>query len=212
MILYRKLQNKVLDSLSDIIKWISVPVVIHLNILPFIAALLSTLFFNGMYDLFKFFSYTVTHNLGELIAIYTGAVLGYKFLLEPRPSAKEGGGQVDAAKIALATILINNGKDNVIIQIKDIVQITAATPYISIRIENKDYLYLETLKSICGQLDSNIFIRVHKSTIVNISKVSSFKSRLNGDYDLLLTDGSSLRLSRTYAVDFKTRFAIGTSG
>ncbi|ULT27227.1 MULTISPECIES: LytR/AlgR family response regulator transcription factor [Sphingobacterium] len=183
------------------------PVVIHLSILPFIAALFSTVFFNGVYDLFKFFSYTLTHHLGELIAVYTGFVIGYKYLMEPTTSK-----QMEESKPALDTIVINNGKDNVIIQIADIVQITAATPYISIHLENKRYLHAETLKAICERLDSNTFIRVHKSTIVNISKVRSFKSRLNGDYDLLLTDSSSLRLSRTYAADFKTRFATGTSG
>ena len=118
---------------------------------------------------------TLTYNLGKLIAVYSSFVIGYKYLIEPSLSKQMG-----ESKIALNTI-----------------EITAATPYISIHLEKRKYLYSETLKTICDQLDNNTFIRIHKSTIVNISKVRSFKSRLNGDYDLLLTDGSSLRLSRT---------------
>ncbi|WP_254788460.1 LytR/AlgR family response regulator transcription factor [Cellulophaga baltica] len=89
------------------------------------------------------------------------------------------------------------------------IQITSATPYICIHLENKRHLHSETLKSMCGQLDSNVFVRVHKSSVVNISKVSSFKSRLNGDYDLQLANGDLVRLSRTYATDFKNRFGAG---
>lgn len=56
------------------------------------------------------------------------------------------------------------------------------------------------------KLDTRTFVRVHKSTIVNLEKVSSFKSRLNGDYDLLLKNGTIVRLSRTYAANFKNEF------
>ena len=103
-------------------------------------------------------------------------------------------------------IVINNGKENTIVNIEDIVLITSATPYILIHLDNRQYLHSETLKSICNVIDNNVFIRVHKSTVVNISKVSSFKSRLNGDYDLQLINGDTTRLSRTYVAAFKKHF------
>ncbi|WP_250629758.1 LytTR family DNA-binding domain-containing protein [Aureibaculum algae] len=59
------------------------------------------------------------------------------------------------------------------------------------------------------QLDNKAFIRVHKSTIVNFNKVASFKSRLNGDYDIFLKNGVKLRLSRTYVANFKSNFKNG---
>ncbi|RYF37203.1 MAG: LytTR family transcriptional regulator, partial [Cytophagaceae bacterium] len=46
----------------------------------------------------------------------------------------------------------------------------------------------------------------HKSCIVNITKVRSYQSRLNGDYDLLLSNEVVLRVSRNYASGFKTAF------
>jgi DNA-binding LytR/AlgR family response regulator len=136
-----------------------------------------------------------------VVIVYTSFVLGYKYF-----SNRTQITEIKASKPTLDTIVINNGKENVIVNIEDILQITSATPYIFIHLENKKYLHSETLKSICNGLDSNVFVRVHKSTVINISKVRSFKSRLNGDYDLQLTNGELVRLSRTYAADFKNHF------
>lgn len=200
-VLYKRLERETLDSTLRTLTFIVSPIIAHLFILPFIAVVFSLLFYEGRYDLYKFFSYTLAQDLYKLIIVYAGFVLGYKYWTNrPKSIANE------RSEPALNTIIINNGKDNAVVNVKDIVQITSATPYIFIHLEKKKYLHSETLKSICGQLEENTFVRVHKSTVVNISKVSSFKSRLNGDYDLQLTNGDLVRLSRTYSVAFKKRF------
>ncbi len=205
-ILYHKLKRENIDSLGKTTLFIVAPVAIHFLLVPFIAFVLSGLFFEGRYDLYKFFSYTLAHDFYKLVVIYAGFILGYKYFrkgskisLSPRVQGND----------VLKKIVVNNGKDNTIVFVEDILQITSATPYIFIHLENKRYLYAETLKAICQQVDSNTFIRVHKSTVVNIAKVQSFKSRLNGDYDLLLVNGDTVRLSRTYATLFKKHFKTG---
>lgn len=201
LILYKRLQNGGLESHRQTAFFIVLPIVAHLFILPFVAVLFSVLFFEGRYDLYKFFSYTLAHDFYKLVIIYTSFVLGYKFFSKRIQTIAD----TDDKKL-LDKIVINNGKDNVIVDVCNIIQITSATPYIFIHLENKKYLHSETLKSICTQLDSNAFIRVHKSAVVNIKKVRSFTSRLNGDYDLLLTNGELVRLSRTYSTAFKNQF------
>lgn len=90
----------------------------------------------------------------------------------------------------------------------DIYQITAETPYISIQLNDKKYLHTETLKSMSTQLDNKVFVRVHKSSIINLDKVVSLKSRLNGDYDITLKNGAEIRLSRNYVADFKSKLKL----
>jgi hypothetical protein len=201
VILYKRMQNDSFDSYTKVTVLIVSSIAIHLLILPFVGVFFSVIFYEGRYDLYKFFFFTIAQDLYKLIVVYTTFVLGYKYFSN-RTQIKES----KVCKPTLTTIVINNGKENVIINIEDILQITSATPYILIHLQNKQYLHTETLKSVCLQLDSNVFVRVHKSTVVNITKVSSFKSRLNGDYDLKLTNGKLLRLSRTYAADFKNHF------
>src|SRR5690606_40968131 len=116
---------------------------------------------------------------------------------------------IKESKPKLDTIVINNGKENVIVNVEDIVQITYATPYISIHLESKKYLHSETLKSICKQLDSNVFVRVHKSTVVNILKTNSFKSRPHGHYHFPLKSGELVKVSRTYATEDRKERRVG---
>lgn len=201
VILHNRLKNKRLNSFPKMTTFIVFPIAIHLLILPFVGVFFSVLFYEGRYDLYKFFSYTLAQDLYKLVIVYTSFVLGYKYFSNPTRNI-----EIKEIKPTLDTIVINNGKENTIVNVEDIVLITSATPYIFIHLHNKQYLHSETLKSICNVLDSNVFIRVHKSTVVNISKVSSFRSRLNGDYDLQLINGEMTRLSRTYVADFKKHF------
>jgi hypothetical protein len=200
-ILYSRLKNGSLENYTNTTSYILSAIVIHLLVLPFVGAFFSVLFYSGRYDLYKFFSYTLSQDLYKVVIVYTSFVLGYKYFLNNTKAT-----EIRAGKPTLDNIVINNGKENVIVNVAEIFQITSETPYILIHLENKKYLHSETLKSISIQLDSNVFVRVHKSTVVNISKVCSFKSRLNGDYDLQLANGKLVRLSRTYAADFKKHF------
>lgn len=204
ILLYKRLKNEKLDSFSKTVRFIVTPIVAHFFIVPFFAAVFSLLFYEGRYDLYKFLSYTFAHDLYILVIVYTGYVLGYKYF-----STRSENIINTEYKPTLDAIVIHNGKYNVVVNVENIIQITSATPYIFVHLENKKHLHSETLKSICDQLDGNTFVRIHKSTVVNITKVRAFKSRLNGDYDLQLTSGDIVRLSRTYAADFKKYFNTG---
>lgn len=200
-LLSRILKNQNLDSLGKTTFFIVTPIIIHLIILPFVFLFFSVLFYNGRYNIYKILTYTLANDLYKLVLIYSVFVFGYRFLsykLTHPISSNE--------KSYIKTIIISNGKNNAVVEVNSIYQITADTPYIAIQLENKKYLHTATLKSISVQLNLNRFVRVHKSTIVNLDKVVSFKSRLNGDYDIFLKNGTELRLSRTYSANFKSKF------
>uniref|UniRef100_UPI0040495799 LytR/AlgR family response regulator transcription factor n=1 Tax=Gelidibacter sp. TaxID=2018083 RepID=UPI0040495799 len=201
IILYKTLQREQLDTFYKTLFYIVVPVSVHLVLLPFVFLVFSVLFYDGRYDLYKIVSFTLANDLYKLIFIYTVFVLGYKYFKESIPKTA-----IVKQKAALESILISQGKEVTIIKVYDIFTITSATPYITIQLEAKKLLHTETLKSIGEQLNNKQFVRVHKSAIVNVEKVVSFKSRLNGDYDLLLNNGHYIRLSRTYAAHFKSLF------
>ena len=201
MLLYEQLRKQRFTGRYSTALYIVIPVLVHFLFLPFVFLFFSVLFYGGRYDLYKILTYTLANDLYVLILVYSTFVLGYKHF------SKVASAKVPAeGSMPPETLVINNGKDNSIVRISEIVQIVAATPYVSIQLEHKKYLHTATLKSINDILDQNTFIRVHKSAIVNVHNVLSFKSRLNGDYDLQLKNGEEVRLSRTYAADFKNRF------
>jgi two-component system, LytTR family, response regulator len=42
------------------------------------------------------------------------------------------------------------------------------------------------------------FVRVHRSTIVNVQRVTELRSLNNGEFSVALIDGTTLKLSRSY--------------
>ncbi|WP_296385865.1 LytTR family DNA-binding domain-containing protein [Winogradskyella sp.] len=199
--LSRILKNQNLDSFGKTAFFIITPIIIHLLILPFVFLFFSVLFYNGRYDIYKILSYTLANDLYKLVLIYSVFVFGYRYL-----SYKLTDIISSNKKPYIENIIINNGKYNTVVEVSNIYQIKADTPYISIQLKDKKYLHKETLKSIFAQLNHQNFVRVHKSTIINLDKVVLFKSRLNGDYDIFLNNDAEIRLSRTYVSNFKSKF------
>lgn len=120
---------------------------------------------------------------------------------------KEPGVKADI-KSSISSILISdNNFKKILLQVDDILYFSANSPYVNINHSSKKYLHTETLKSLEAQLDNKQFIRIHKSFIVNLSKITSIRSRQNGDYDITLSDNTVLRVSRNYAKDFKSGFS-----
>ena len=84
------------------------------------------------------------------------------------------------------------------VRIDDIQHIEAAGNYVSLWVAGTEHLIRETLNAIEKQLDPEKFVRIHRSTIVNIEFVREIQSQSSGDYILLMRDGRKLTLSRTY--------------
>ncbi len=203
IILYVKLQRDKVDAALKKTIYIIGLVLIHIVALLFVFWISSFLFFDGRYDLYKILTYTLSNDLYKLAFVYGPFVLSFNYIRANRNQLT-----VSECNSYLESIIVRNGSHNTVLYVRDIFHLTAETPYVSIKLESKKYLQTGTLKSICEQLDPELYIRVHKSSIVNIEKVVSFKSRLNGDYDLLLRNGDQIRLSRTFASNFKKRFQL----
>ncbi|REL29822.1 LytR/AlgR family response regulator transcription factor [Thalassotalea euphylliae] len=62
--------------------------------------------------------------------------------------------------------------------------------------DDKPVLHRETLTSLEKQLDPNVFVRIHRSTIVRRSSVIELRPNENGDYSVILKSGEQLTLSR----------------
>jgi two-component system LytT family response regulator len=79
--------------------------------------------------------------------------------------------------------------------------------YVRIRADGEDLLVRERLRSFERELDPGQFIRIHRSTIVNVERVRELRHWFGGDYQVFLRDGTELRLSRSYRRRL-TRFTL----
>jgi two-component system LytT family response regulator len=95
-------------------------------------------------------------------------------------------------------IAVKNGTRITKLNVSTVLSIQADRPYTAIFSINQKFLHDESLKKLEELLDPDIFIRVHRSAIVNKNHVTEISSRKNGDYDAILTNQHSVRLSRHY--------------
>lgn len=96
------------------------------------------------------------------------------------------------------TITVKNGTRRIKIEISTILFIETDRPYTMINTTNQKILHDESLKTLGDLLDSQTFLRIHRSVIVNKNHITELISRKNGDYDGILSNGQSIRFSRHY--------------
>lgn len=80
----------------------------------------------------------------------------------------------------------------------DIRWIETVGDYLKIHLPDKARLVRMTLVGLMGKLDPRTFVRIHRSTVVNLKHVRKFTPSLYGEYNVELHDGTRLKVSRTY--------------
>ncbi len=76
--------------------------------------------------------------------------------------------------------------------------IDAAGDYMCVHSQGETHIMRMTMKKLEQELDPDILQRVHRSTIVNVHRVREMQSHINGEYFLTLSNGHTVKLSRSY--------------
>lgn len=160
--------------------------------------LFSMIFMDHTYGFQRNLYYTLSADLVKYLLIYAGLF----FYLLPVGKRQPPTFHLQPVSLPSATLLVTEGKTSTPIPLTDISHIHSADPYIAIYASGKKHLMAQSLTGIKEHLDAR-FIRIHRSTIVNAKAVSKWTSRGNGDYDVMLTDGTMVRLSRNYVRAFR---------
>ena len=70
--------------------------------------------------------------------------------------------------------------------------------YVRLHVGARSHLVRTTLSHLDGRLDPAHFMRIHRSTIVNLDRIAEVQPWAGGDYVAILRDGRRLKVSRTY--------------
>ena len=109
----------------------------------------------------------------------------------------------------LTRVMFKTNDETVVIAADEIDWIESAGDYAFVHIDLKKHLIKETMIALEEKLDPDKFLRIHRSTIINIDKVRSLKTNKHGDSDVFLKNGEKLKLSRNYRTSFQR--VIGSS-
>lgn len=77
--------------------------------------------------------------------------------------------------------------------------IAAADNYVFLHTAGGSHLVRTSLKALEQKLDPARFVRVHRSAMVNLTRVRELQPLAHGDYDIVLHDGTRLTASRTFS-------------
>jgi len=95
-------------------------------------------------------------------------------------------------------LALKDGSEILRLAISTIDWIDAAGDYMCIHAEGRTHVIRTTMKELETQLDPKRFQRIHRSTLVNVDRVERLIPHSNGDYFVILSGGTQLKLSRTY--------------
>ncbi len=98
----------------------------------------------------------------------------------------------------LERLVVKTGGKIFFLRTEEIDWIEAAGDYVKIHINTTEHIIRERITELEAKLDPSRFLRIHRSTIVNIDRIKEMQPMFYGDYVVILRNGTQLNLSRTY--------------
>jgi two-component system, LytTR family, response regulator len=100
----------------------------------------------------------------------------------------------------LKQIAHRDGERIVFIDTASVDWLEAADDYVRVHAATHGSILLRArLRDLHEQLDPSVFIRIHRSTVVNLDRIGELRPLYHGDYEAVLKDGTRLKVSRSYA-------------
>jgi two-component system LytT family response regulator len=108
---------------------------------------------------------------------------------------KPGGQAVDR-------LAVKSGGAVVFVKIEELDWVEAADNYVQLHVGANCHLHRETLTALAERLPEK-FLRISRSTLVNLDRIKELQPLTHGDYAVILADGTRLTLSRGYREEVK---------
>jgi len=98
----------------------------------------------------------------------------------------------------LERLMIKSSGRVFFLRTEEIDWIEAEGNYLRLHVGRDAHLLRETMNRLASKLNNDKFLRIHRSTLVNIERIKELQPLFSGDYVVILRDGKQLTLSRSY--------------
>ncbi len=99
-------------------------------------------------------------------------------------------------------LAVKNGSDITLLEFNDVFMLRVENKQVKVYAENKEYLIRKPLYQVEESLSGD-FVRISKTTIVNLKKIKRVAPSLKGMMFIELKNGLKDNISRKYLPDFK---------
>jgi two-component system LytT family response regulator len=98
----------------------------------------------------------------------------------------------------LRRFVVRHGERYLLIRVDDVHSFEACGNYIRLRTDRGSFMVRMTMGDLEKKLDPARFARIHRSTVVNIERIKDITPAWHGDFEVQLSDGHRVRLSRNF--------------
>jgi len=105
----------------------------------------------------------------------------------------------------LERILVKNNGKMFFVSLTDIDWLEAFGNYVRVHVGANTHIIRDAIGEMARSLPANRFARIHRSAIVNLDRIKEMQQWSSGDYIVVLTTGTRLRLSRSYRANIETK-------
>lgn len=140
----------------------------------------------------------------ESKASLLGAIDAIKTNISERGSLQAKRGNSASLSSPERKISIKDRDSIKLIKADKIAWVDAAGDYMCVHAEGETHIMRCTMNHLMEELDTSLFKRVHRSTIVNLNCIEEVVPHTKGEYFLLLENGEKIKVSRNYRDTIKT--------
>lgn len=110
----------------------------------------------------------------------------------------DGLGAAEQREEFVERLVIKEGPRLLFVNVNDVVQIKAHGNYVQVHTASSRHLLRETMDGIERKLNPQHFIRLRRSTIVQVDQIKELQPLFNGEFTVVLNDGTQVTSSRRY--------------
>jgi two-component system LytT family response regulator len=110
-------------------------------------------------------------------------------------------------------LVVKNRGEVLFVHVADVDWIEAVGYYACLHVGSDTHVMRRTLLELERDLDKAMFMRIHRSIIVNLDRIHALELQIGGDYEVVLKSKARLRLSRRFRKRLQDRMAtLGSAG
>jgi two-component system, LytTR family, response regulator len=105
-------------------------------------------------------------------------------------------------------LLVDRGRYMEVVDVDAIDWVEAADNHVVVHVGRERHRFRRTMEQVLERLPADRFVRVHRSTIVNLSRVRQVHAWFHGGYLLVLADGTKLATGRQFRAQVMERLHL----
>ena len=117
-----------------------------------------------------------------------------------KPLLEELLGELRARKRRAARIVVRTGGKTVFLRTDEVDWVEASGNYVRLHAKGEAFVLRDSMKNMEVKLDPDLFVRIHRSAIVNVDRIRELQPWFHGEYVVILQDGTKLMASRVSAI------------